>query len=155
MKLWRNHISLVTGEWNYELTVGIKNEDSVVFSAVVSRSCGPASSPGWVIVLCFGTRYSQRLSPPRRVWELSCEIWRNDAMDWYLIKGWDARLLVALGHFKGRKGPVTLSRPFLRSYEFFPFLGLVHLWEFFSVFQSLFLPWNKDLWERQCTMPLN
>lgn len=44
-------------EWNYELIVGIKNEDLVVFSVVVFRLCGLVLSLGWVIVLCFGIRY--------------------------------------------------------------------------------------------------
>ena len=158
MKLWRNHISLVTGEWNYELTVGIKNEDSVVFSAVVSRSCGPASSPGWVIVLCFGTRYSTLTAPLSTQESLRTVLWNltkwcdglvsNQGMKRKTVSRFRSLLRV-------ERVLWLLSRPFLRSYELFPFLGLVHFWEFFSVFQSLYLPWNKDLWERQCTMPLN
>lgn len=106
-------------------------------------------------VLGQDTQHSQRLSPPRRVWELSCEIWRNDAMDWYRIKGWDARLLVASGRFKGRKGPVTFEQTLSKILWILSFFRFGSLLRIFSVFQSLYLPWNKDLWERQCTMPLN
>lgn len=138
MKLWRNHISLVTGEWNYELTVGIKNEDSVVFSAVVSRSCGPASSPSWVIVLCFGTRYSTLTAPLSTQESLRTVLWNLTKWCDGLVsnQGMRRKTVSRFRSLKGRKGPVTFEQTLSKILWILSFFRFGSLLRIFSLFFS-------------------